>query len=129
MSLDRLLVIDESAAVRTRIADTARERGFDAREASSPEEAEAALRDAPVVVFTELLGDPSEAIERVVADMQRLPRSAFVLVTVEPPESEHVRRAIRMGAFDVLHKPVRREDVRRVLDDLDAEAGELVHLR
>lgn len=128
MTYERILVIDESAAVRARVADAVRERGLDPREARSPQEADAALAESPEVVFTELVGDPAAGVERVVAAMEALPQAAFVLVTSEPPESAHVRRAVRMGVFAVLHKPLRREDVRRVLDDLDADAGDLVRL-
>lgn len=117
--------------MRARIGDALRARGVaGVVEAATPEDADAALAAGePGIVFMEFLGSPEEGARRVVDAMQRHPRAAVVLVTAEPPESPLVRRAVRMGAFAVLHKPLRGDDVRRALDAVEAESDDLVRLR
>lgn len=126
----RVLVLDESDAVRAKLVDVLAERGLRARSAATREEAEALLAAAePDLVFLEFLGAPDQGLDLLDRALARHPRAPFVLATAEGPESALVRRAVRMGVFAVLHKPLRREDVRRVLDDVDAEREDLVRLR
>ena len=126
----RVLVLDESDAVRAKLVDVLAERGLRAACAATRDEAEALLAAAePDLVFLEFLGAPGEGLDLLDRALVRHPRASFVLATAEGPESALVRRAVRMGVFAVLHKPLRREDVRRVLDDVDGERADLVRLR
>ena len=126
----RVLVLDESDAVRAKLADALAERGLRAILAATPAEADARLAEGePDLVLLELLGEPAAGLALLDRALAAHPRAPFVLVTAEGPESPLVRRAVRMGVFAVLHKPLRRDELRRVLDEVEAERGDLVQLR
>ncbi|HWH07721.1 MAG TPA: response regulator [Candidatus Thermoplasmatota archaeon] len=125
-----VLVLDESDAVRAKLGDVLAERGLPSVAGASPREAEILLgAQEPRLVFLEFLGETAAGFDLLDRALARHPRAPFVLVTAEPPESPLVRRAVRMGVFAVLHKPLRRDDVRRVLDEAEAERADLVRLR
>lgn len=122
----RILVVDESGAVRAKVLAVLAELERDPIEvvtAASAEEALAQIRAAPpTLVFTDLVGaTPEEGLRAILGVLQERPALPIVLVTAEAHESPLVHEAIRMGVFAVVHKPLRNDAIRGVLAEIETE--------
>lgn len=119
----RTLIVDDSRPVRTMLADMLRliwTSSAQIEEAANEEEAmQVFQRTEPELVFMDIaLADEAEG--HVVAQkmFEIDPRLKVVVITGQAPEDERVRELLAGGAFDVLHKPIRMDDVQQVLRKL-----------
>lgn len=124
----RILVVDESPAVRAKLAAVLAEAeptGVEVATAASAAECLAQLgAQVPHALFTDLVGESPEAGLRTLLGVMELhPTLPIVLVTAERRDSRVVHEAVRMGVFAVLHKPLRNDAVRRVLAELETEGS------
>lgn len=129
-----VLVVDESATVRAKLAEILHKLGTPATsllEASTADEALAAFRAFhPSLVFAELIGvHPEDGLEIVHEMLDSGQGARIVLVSAESRESPEVRAAIRAGVFAFVEKPLRYEKIRQVLADLETEEGGIERLR
>lgn len=116
------LVSHSEAAVREALAAALAARGATrVRVAVSDEEAHHELVASPPALVFAGWRDAPDAPSRLSEILDRVPDAPVVLVTDEPPSSPVVRKAVRAGAFAVLHTPLQAEALRRVLDEVAAE--------
>lgn len=121
------MIVDEALSVRLRLMQMLEQMGFHRSrltEASSVADVLGALdRGKPRLIFTEFLGiHPIDGLDLIHEILERAPLTNVVLVTSEPKDSPDVREAVRKGVFAVIEKPLRPEDLRRVMDAVDEDA-------
>lgn len=110
----KALVIDDSRAMRTIIADILREAGFEAAEAGDGEEALRSLRAAPadlVAVDWHLPGMSGLEIVRAIRAEPAWNAVRIVMVTTEV-DPERIREALDAGAQEFLMKPFTADHVK-----------------
>jgi len=132
--IDSALIVDEAVPIQRKLLDILHRAGFAASRVQMTADAESAMelfvREHPGVVFAEFVGDdPEEGLAMVLEMLKLDPQARVVLVTAEPRDSAVVRRAVRMGAFAVVEKPVRHETIRALLTDINNEAGGIERFR
>jgi CheY-like chemotaxis protein len=119
--LTRYLVVDDSPAIRLRTVSYIKQA--DPRpswiiEAGSREEAlDLFAAQKPDVVFLDMvMKGEQDGLETLRAIVKASPKTIIVMCTGLSRDDPSVLKAISEGAFDYIQKPVRGEDVRKVLD-------------
>ena len=134
MKLSKILLVDDALPIRRKMLEILHRTGAHASDVfaapSSAEALELFVREHPAIVLAELVGaDPEEGLAMIREMLTLDPHVRIVLVTAEDPAGPLVRRAVRMGVFDVLQKPVRTDAIRRALDEVEAEDGGMQRFR
>src|SRR6185369_8831406 len=115
-----ILVIEDDAAFAAIVADLARELQFQARVATSAEEAiELAIQQPPdgIVLDMKL---PDHSGLSVLDRLKRDPRTRHIPVHVISV-SDYTRAALEMGAIGYMLKPVERAQIKAALHKLEAK--------
>lgn len=116
-----VLVIDDSKAVRTVLTDLLTDIGFqDIEQASSVAEGVERFdaRGHPVV-FLDLLMPEASGIRFARHALDADPYCKIVVTTALPHNNEGVITAVSEGAFEVLQKPLRKEELERIVGRLE----------
>lgn len=121
----QMLVADDSPAIRTVIKDALQASGIredDIETAENGEEAVEKYHDLePEVVFMDLnmpRKDGCEAAEEILTED---PRARVVAVTGLRKDKKIVEDVRSIGAFDILQKPLRFQDIQDVLTKIEEE--------
>lgn len=132
----RFLLVDDSATSRLALATALRnatQGRAEVREAADAKGAEAAFAEAkPDVVLLDMVLDETQGgggLELLRTLLAAHPGARVILVTSLPPGHPDIVKALAQGAFAHLTKPIRTDAVRRVLQELDVEAGRVGHIR
>lgn len=115
-----VLVIDDSKAVRTILKDMLQEIGFqdvDAVDSVATGIDRFDERRHPIV-FLDLLMPEASGIRFARHALEEDPYCKIVLTTALPSSNEGVITAISEGAFDMIQKPLRKEDVESMVQRL-----------
>ncbi|MHB1193403.1 MAG: sigma-54-dependent transcriptional regulator [Longimicrobiales bacterium] len=111
----RLLLVEDDPAVRRSISETLADEGFEVAEAkSAPAALELLAGFDPEVVLSDVRMPEMDGIELLQLLRQRAPGVDVVLMTAYD-DMATVARAMREGAFDFLVKPLKLEELRKVL--------------
>lgn len=118
-----ILVVDDSNAVRTVMTDLLKEQGFkDVTVADSVSTAERAWDDQRhPIVFLDLLMPEASGLRFARHALDKDPYCKVVLITALPPNNEGVITAVSEGAYDILQKPIRQEDLNAMVHKLQKE--------
>lgn len=127
------LVVDDSAAVRAML----RAAIVQARPASTVQEAETAEAALHImadgtqrVVFLDMMltdqGGGANVAQQILA---QAPETRVIITTGLASDHADVTSVINMGAFAYLQKPIRKEAINAVLDDIDQEDNRLNRIR
>ena len=137
----KILIVDDEPAQRRIMADILRSEGHQVWEASGAEEAEgAAMEIQPEVLLTDLKM-PGRGGLSLVESMARSTQAPEVVVITAFGTVDTAVKAMRLGAYDYLTKPLEREELvmvveraaekfdlrqesRRLRQELDGEVGE-----
>lgn len=112
----RVLVVDDDDSFRDDLSALLGRRGHEVREAASVPQAKGELENGEFdVMFTDLRMGRQSGVELLEHARTRWPRLLVVMITGQAT-IESAIRALQLGAFDYLRKPVRPEQVDRVLD-------------
>ncbi|HXQ48173.1 MAG TPA: response regulator [Thermoplasmata archaeon] len=112
----RVLVVDDNAEFREELGALLGAKGHSVAEVASEPEAMAALeRDEYEVMFNDLQMGRRSGQKLLTESRERWPRMVVVMLT-ETATVEVAVRALHLGAFDYLRKPVRADQVQRVLE-------------
>lgn len=121
----QFLIADDAPAVRLMIEDALRQAGVHEKQIEKVEDGEEALSAYdeldPDVVFADLNMPGRGGREVVRYILTENPRTRVIVVTGLRPCDERVQDVKSVGAFEVLHKPVRSGDVQEVLRELEKE--------
>lgn len=120
-----VLVVDDAEPVRMAVRNALIQEGVSEGRITECEDGQRALelfaRIQPDIVFMDInmpRMDGREATELILA---KRPETHVVVITGRRPDDELVQNMLSMGAFDVLHKPVRHQDVKHVLRAMEEE--------
>lgn len=116
-----MLVVDDSAAIRSRMEAYLRRLGYtNVTTAGSVEEGLARFRDQhSEVVFLDLVIDEERGADFAAEALSERPFATIVVMTALPPGHEYVTAAIAEGAREYLPKPIRFPAVEAVLDHIE----------
>lgn len=131
--LGKVLVVDDALPIVRKLTEILHRSGVraaDLKVASEPDAAvEIFAREHPPLVFCELIGQATEGLDMIAEMLQIDPQARIVLLTAEDPDGPLVRRAVRLGVFAVVPKPLRHEKIRAVMAEMEAEDGGVDRLR
>lgn len=118
-------IVDDAPAVQLMIQDALNQAGVRDQDIDTFDAADDAIqafekRD-PDVVFMDLNLPGMDGREATRYILSQNPRARVVVVTGLRPSDDLVREVLSVGAFEVLHKPVRSDEVETVLRQLDKE--------
>lgn len=121
----QMLVADDSPAIRAVITDALQESGIREEDIETAEDGLQAVEKFqemdPDVVFMDLnmpRKDGREAAEDILTED---PRARVVAVTGLREDKEIVEDVRSIGAFDILQKPIRFQDIQDVLNKIEEE--------
>jgi DNA-binding response OmpR family regulator/phosphate uptake regulator len=121
----RLLILDEDARLRERLAAILRGRGDEVALAASTSDALGQLEaDRFDLVFTELVGTRTDGLAFLREVGQRWPATRVVVITAAATVGSAVK-AMRAGAFDFVPKPFKPARVRELVDRVRKAPSEL----
>jgi DNA-binding NtrC family response regulator len=131
--VSRYLLVDDSPTVRLTLAAAirnARKGVIDIKEAGDSKTALAEfVEQRPDVVFLDMMLPGDSGLKVLEKMLKANPASKVVLVTGLASDHPDVVQAIANGAFGYLQKPARTDAVRRVLNDIETEAGRFSRIR
>jgi DNA-binding NtrC family response regulator len=131
--VSRYLLVDDSPTVRLTLAAAirnARKGVVDIKEAGDAKGALAAFgAQHPDVVFLDMMLPGESGLQILTKMLEIHPGAKVVLVTGLASDHPDVVQAIANGAFAYLQKPTRTETVRRILNDIETEAGRFSRIR
>ena len=119
-----ILIVDDDAALRDRLAETMHDLGYQVRLATSGREALAILASTEihgVLLDLRMPGD-MDGIE-VLGRIRTIKNGPPVVVLTAFASAENTIEAMRIGAFDHLTKPIGRQELRELLARMLARPG------
>lgn len=131
--MSRYLLVDDSPTVRLTLAAAIRNARKGVAEVFEAGDAKAALAEftkhRPDVVFLDMMLPGESGLKVLQRMLEANPTSKVVLVTGLASDHPDVVQAIANGAFGYLQKPTRTDAVRKVLNDVETEAGRFSRIR
>lgn len=132
--MSRVLSVDDSETVRSMIInglERTRQPIRDIVEGATSRDAMDRFRDGTYhVVFLDLvLVEGERTVELLAAMLKLKPQSRIVIVTAVPADDADVIRALGIGAYAHLAKPVRVEALRHLMEQIDHESADIVRIR
>src|ERR1700744_2224879 len=116
--MSTVLIIDDDPVMREALAEAVRDLGHTVHLASSGEAALALLEHELVdAVFLDLRMPGIDGLE-VLRRLRTRDNAPAVTVLTAHASAANTIEAIRLGAFDHLTKPIGREDIARVLEQM-----------
>jgi CheY-like chemotaxis protein len=131
--VSRYLLVDDSPTVRLTLAAAIRNARKGVADIKEAGDAKAALTEfaahRPDVVFLDMMLPGESGLKVLERMLQSNPSAKIVLVTGLASDHPDIVQAIAGGAFGYLQKPARTDAVRRVLNDIETEAGRFSRIR
>jgi CheY-like chemotaxis protein len=117
----RVLVVDDDSEFREELIDLLGKRGHEADAAASATLALDALEEKEYdVMFTDLRMGRESGMDLLRQAREKWPRLLVVMLTAKAT-IETAIKALQLGAFDYLHKPIKPDQVQRVLELVDQQ--------
>lgn len=121
------LIVDDSPVIRLTLERMLRKHSVDEERIHIAEGGQEALDRfpelGPDVVFMDMMMPDMGGDQCASLMLQENPRLKVIIVTGLSRDEEPVRKLVSLGAFDVVEKPIRSGDVRRVLELIREEEG------
>jgi DNA-binding NtrC family response regulator len=111
-----ILIIEDEASARTALVQALEKGGHDVLAAASSEAALPLLREhAPAVVLSDVVMSGMDGIELLERVVRMRPEAVVVMMTAFGTVEGAVK-AMKLGAFDFLEKPLDLDELRRTVD-------------
>ena len=123
MSLGAVLVVDDDPHMRTLLKEVLSDHGYDAITAEGGNRALAVLEEQDVAVVLTDLRMAGMAGDELLVQAKRLYPNLNIILMTGFGSVETAIEAMRHGAYDYLIKPVRNEDLLRVIERAVREAA------
>lgn len=122
----RLLLLDDEPIVGTRLEPALAKIGVETESFTDPEAAlqQIARKDFDIVV-TDFRMDKMDGLEVLRRVLQKSPRTKVIIITGYAT-LEVARQALAIGAFDVIAKPFKPNDLRNIVADAARALGHTV---
>lgn len=121
--MERILLVDDEAGILDVLADILAMEGYETETASSGEDALARLRArAPHLMLLDIRMPGMGGIEVLEEAKKILPELGVIMVTAVHDE-RIARRAMELGAFDYVTKPINLEFLKSAIRVRLAQAG------
>lgn len=120
-----LLIVDDEAVIRDGIKRTLENRfpDYQIHLASGPEEAAALLREHPIqAVLTDILMPGMTGLQLMALSQKRHPHVKWVVISAYS-EFSYAQEAVRLGAKDYLLKPIGKEALISMVEQLGEEVA------
>ncbi|MEA3143014.1 MAG: two-component system, chemotaxis family, chemotaxis protein CheY [Thermoplasmata archaeon] len=131
--MSRYLLVDDSPTVRLTLAAAIRNARKGVTDVKEAGDAKAALAEfkthRPDVVFLDMMLPGDSGLKVLDKMLEANPAAKVVLVTGLASNHPDVVQAIANGAFGYLQKPTRTDAVRKILNDIETEAGRFSRIR
>jgi DNA-binding NtrC family response regulator len=131
--VSRYLLVDDSPTVRLTLAAAIRNARKGVTDVKEAGDAKAALAEfkthRPDVVFLDMMLPGDSGLKVLDKMLEANPAAKVVLVTGLASNHPDVVQAIANGAFGYLQKPTRTDAVRKILNDIETEAGRFSRIR
>lgn len=113
----KVLICDDSILVRKKLSDTLKKAGvaavYEAKDGVQAVEEYKAKQ--PDVVFMDIVMPLKTGLDALI-DIRSFDPNAKVVMASTIGTQSHLVDAIKAGAFEFLQKPVKEEDIRKILD-------------
>src|SRR6202453_2410701 len=120
MRIDRILIVDDDDALRRMLVDYLTTEGYTALGVRSIQQGEEALRnDAFDLVLADLRLDDGSGLDLLKQLKQLAPKTPGILMTGDAT-MERAVKAIRIGLFDYMRKPILPAQLDLVLQRLES---------
>jgi len=120
----KVLLVDDSFALRERLARAFRDRGFDVRTAANYDEAMAAVNEEPPDMAVVDLKMPGKSGLELLRDIKLQAAAVRVLVLTGFGSIATTVDALRLGAVNFLPKPADADDILAAFQRAEAKALE-----
>lgn len=131
--MSRYLLVDDSPTVRLTLAAAIRNARKGVTEVLEAGDGKSALAEFtkghPDVVFLDMMLPGESGLQVLKKMLEANPMAKVVLITGLASDHPDVVQAIANGAFGYLQKPARTDAVRKVLNDIETEAGRFSRIR
>ena len=121
----QMLVADDSPAIRAVITDALEESGVPEEDIETVEDGNEAIEKYheldPDIVFMDLNMPRTDGCEAAQAILSENPRARIVAVTGLREDKRIVEEIRSIGAFAILQKPLRFQDIQDVLNKVEEE--------
>ena len=129
----RFLLVDDSPTVRLTLAAAIKNAHRGVTEVLEAADGETAIREfearKPDAVFLDLMLPKMSGLDVLRKMLDSRPDAKVVIITGLPASDPQVVQGIAAGAFGFISKPARTENVRKVLNDIEAESGRFGRIR
>lgn len=119
-----LLLVDDSFALRERLARAFRDRGFEVRTAANYDEAMAVVHERPPDMAVLDLKMPGKSGLELLKDIKQQAESVQVLVLTGFGSIATTVDALRLGAVNFLPKPADADDILAAFERADSQSPE-----
>lgn len=127
------LVVDDSASIRLHATKMLAHEGVpeeNLHEAPTAEDGIETFHEVEPDVVLMDIDLPGMDCDEAAAELQSLDAEVkIVIITGSSEDDERVRGAVKQGAFEVVHKPIRHEEVARLLRLLSDESEGVQRIR
>lgn len=131
--MSKYLLVDDSPTVRLTLAAAIRNARKGVTEVLEAGDSKAALaeftKQRPDVVFLDMMLPGESGLKVLQRMLEANPLAKIVLFTGLASDHPEVVQAIANGAFGYLQKPTRTDAVRKILNDIETEAGRFSRIR
>lgn len=130
----RYLIVDDSPTIRMTLAAAIKQASRGAVEVVEVADGATAMKEfksrTPDAVFLDIMLEEKKDGLDLLKEMLKIdPKARVIFVTGLPASDPKVVKGIQQGAFGYLGKPARTDAVRKLLNDMEAEAGRFGRIR
>ncbi|NLM36219.1 MAG: response regulator [Clostridiales bacterium] len=118
-NLKKILICDDSILMRKKLKESINSCGtFEILEATDGEKAVEIYKEVkPALVFMDIVMPVKDGIQAV-TEIKEFDSNAKVVMASSSGTKEHLKKAIKAGAFEFIQKPWEQEQITRIVNNL-----------
>lgn len=118
-NLTKILICDDSILMRKKLRESINSCGsFEVLEATDGEKAVEVYKEArPALVFMDIVMPVKDGIQAV-SEIKEFDNKAKVVMASSSGTKEHLKKAIKAGAFEFIQKPWEQEQITTIINNL-----------
>lgn len=118
-NVTKILICDDSILMRKKLRESINSCGsYEILEATDGEKAVEIYKEAkPALVFMDIVMPVKDGIQAV-TEIREFDNNAKVVMASSSGTKEHLKKAIKAGAFEFIQKPWEQEQITRIVNNL-----------